>query len=714
MTRALMFVGGLLLIVVGAAVLYLTFADLSRYRPEVESAVSSLIGRDLRITGEFRPKILPNPSVVADGVTLANADWGAPTPMVTIGKVSAAVDLWSLISGPIRIKRLELRDVAVLLEQSSTGDANWVFGSGTQPEATADSGGARLPVVIEFASLENGDVLLRRPERDDSRLLVALALRTDDRGVVVANGAGSVGELPFTVDGTIAAEGDAGARVGIEASLAETTLHADAVVSAKQVKFEGTVAPLDKVGELFAVAGLPAADLALAGTLLLGADGYELRDGSLKLLDVESRINARVPSGGDAPTELEISINAPNLNALRAELPMLALSSTATARLSADEVSLDPFEIKVGESDYSGSLHATLGEPMSVVLKGKSKLLDFTPVQEPVAPADANAADASAPDGHAPAASAASAKEAPASKWLLTEDPLPFDLLAVLSVDAELVVDEVRSRDARIQNVVLGLKNETGKLEVKTTFDVEHGSAEGDLVLATQGSSADLSIDFNASDLRLNVASGDIEDPSKIPLIGASASLRSNGGSPRALASAANGLVVLTQGPGLIDNAAVGLASGDILAQLFTALNPFAKEEKYSNWECTVVGLKITNGVGALEPMLAQEKKLLIVGGGKVDLHTEKLDIEFNTKPRTGVGLTADMFVTPFVKMTGTLLEPGLSLNAKGTLLAGGAAVLTGGISLLVRGMADRATAEGDACGKALEEAGALGTTASK
>ena len=60
------------------------------------------------------------------------------------------------------------------------------------------------------------------------------------------------------------------------------------------------------------------------------------------------------------------------------------------------------------------------------------------------------------------------------------------------------------------------------------------------------------------------------------------------------------------------------------------------------------------------------------------------------------------MFVTPFVKVTGTLAQPGLSLNAKGTILAGGAAVLTGGISLLVRGLADRATAEGDSCGKAL------------
>jgi uncharacterized protein involved in outer membrane biogenesis len=281
--------------------------------------------------------------------------------------------------------------------------------------------------------------------------------------------------------------------------------------------------------------------------------------------------------------------------------------------------------------------------------------------------------------------------------------------LAALSVDAELAVDEVRSRDARIHNVALALKNEPETLRLETRFDVEQGgSAEGNVVLATHGGSADVSVDFDAHDLRLNVASGAVDDPSQIPPIGLSASIRSKGSSPRALASAANGHVVLTQGAGRIENAAVGLASGDILSQLFTALNPLAKEEQYSSWECTVVGLKLTDGVGKLEPMLAQEKKLLIVGAGTLDLHSEKLDIEFNTKPRTGVGVTADMFVTPFVKVTGTLAQPGLSLNAKGTILAGGAAVLTGGISLLVRGLADRATAEGDSCGKALDEAGAL------
>ena len=434
MSRALMFIGGLLLIIVAAALLYLSFADLSPYRPQVEALVSSALGRDFRIMGELKLKALPNPSVIAEGVTLANAEWGAPTPMVAIGRVSAEVGLWSLVSGPIRIKWLELRDVAVLLEQNAAGKANWAFGADTQPKAAAESGGTRLPVVIELASLENVDVSLRRPGRDDFPVHAAIALRTDERGVLVASGSGSAGELPFTVDGTIAVEGQAGARVGIDASVAETTLRANALLSPKQVKFDGSVSPLSKLGQLFAIEGLPAADLGLAGTLILGADRYELRDGSAKLLDVESRINARVPRSGDAPIELEISINAPNLKEIRAELPMLALSSAATARLSADEISLDPFEIKVGESDYSGSLRAALRDPMSVVLKGKSKLLDFTPVQQPAAPADASASEASGPHAGAPAAPA---KDAPASKWVLGEEPLPFDRLAALSVDAE-------------------------------------------------------------------------------------------------------------------------------------------------------------------------------------------------------------------------------------------------------------------------------------
>ena len=171
-------------------------------------------------------------------------------------------------------------------------------------------------------------------------------------------------------------------------------------------------------------------------------------------------------------------------------------------------------------------------------------------------------------------------------------------------------------------------------------------------------------------------------------------------------AASSSGRLLVTQGPGRVENNALGKLSGDLVAQIFSALNPFAKDEKYSNWECSVFALQIDKGDAAIGGMLAQGEKVKIVGGGAIDLKSEKLNIEFNTKPRKGVGVSADMFVTPFVELTGTLSEPRVGLNKKGALLSGGAAVLTGGLSLLVQGGLDRITGGVDSCQKLLEEVG--------
>jgi len=144
---------------------------------------------------------------------------------------------------------------------------------------------------------------------------------------------------------------------------------------------------------------------------------------------------------------------------------------------------------------------------------------------------------------------------------------------------------------------------------------------------------------------------------------------------------------------------------------LFEALNPFAAEEQYTQWNCSVVALDLVDGVGKITGMLLQSEKLMVVGSGEIDLTTEALDIEFNTKPRSGIGVSADMFVTPFVKLSGTLAEPGVGANATGLLLSGGAAVLTGGMSFLYRGLFDRATAQADQCERVLEEVSAPAET---
>mgnify|MGYP001555432958 FL=1 len=109
-------------------------------------------------------------------------------------------------------------------------------------------------------------------------------------------------------------------------------------------------------------------------------------------------------------------------------------------------------------------------------------------------------------------------------------------------------------------------------------------------------------------------------------------------------------------------------------------------------------------GLAEKKPLMMQSERLLITAGGTLDLDSEKLNFEFNTKPREGVGLSAEMFVTPFVSLGGTLASPGIGLNKKGTLLNAGAAVATGGLSFLWKGLADRAMGALDHCKETMPE----------
>ena len=100
-----------------AIVLYLALADLGRHRGLVEDLVARQTNRAFTIGGAFELEVLPSVSVVAEDVRLANAEWGSEPSMVTIGRLATEVGLWSLVSGPIHVRSLELSDVSVLLEK---------------------------------------------------------------------------------------------------------------------------------------------------------------------------------------------------------------------------------------------------------------------------------------------------------------------------------------------------------------------------------------------------------------------------------------------------------------------------------------------------------------------------------------------------------------------------------------------------------------------
>jgi AsmA protein len=154
------------------------------------------------------------------------------------------------------------------------------------------------------------------------------------------------------------------------------------------------------------------------------------------------------------------------------------------------------------------------------------------------------------------------------------------------------------------------------------------------------------------------------------------------------------------------NNTVAMLLTRDVLDQMFVALNPLAEQDEYSVLDCVVLQANVEDGIADLSPILAQGKKVVTIGRGTIDLNTERLDILYNAKPRSGIGLSADMFVTPFTKLSGSLANPRLGFSAEGTLLSGGAAVMTGGSSLLLEGLFDRVTAVGDRCEKAFVAVG--------
>jgi len=88
-----------------------------------------------------------------------------------------------------------------------------------------------------------------------------------------------------------------------------------------------------------------------------------------------------------------------------------------------------------------------------------------------------------------------------------------------------------------------------------------------------------------------------------------------------------------------------------------------------------------------------------------VDLKTERINADFNTVPQKGLGISLSNIVTPYVGVSGTLASPSLGFNPSGTLIEGGAAVATGGLSILAKSFADRFLSSRDPCGKAISDA---------
>ncbi len=146
---------GLALFAIVVGVVLLSIQDVGRYKEFIARKVSEKTGRELVIAGDFDLSISFSPSIVADDVTFQNAAWGSEAEMLKLGHVEAEVELFPMLTGDIRVKRLILEDLDLLLETDANGLGNWEFGERKAGDEDEDyDGDGDLP-VIEDMRIEN-------------------------------------------------------------------------------------------------------------------------------------------------------------------------------------------------------------------------------------------------------------------------------------------------------------------------------------------------------------------------------------------------------------------------------------------------------------------------------------------------------------------------------------------------------------------------------
>ena len=384
--------------------------------------------------------------------------------------------------------------------------------------------------------------------------------------------------------------------------------------------------------------------------------------------------------------------------------PAAPFDFSASLAGAADKLNFSQLRLKYGSSDLQGSMTLSRqGKPrIDIIARSRQidarpflSLLDDEPATAPVPSVTQKAAKTKTP------------------KPLLPDVSVPVKLLNSFDGSLKLSVSKFISR-----RILLDDLNVTGAL-ANGNFDFDGSST------FSNGGYFQLAFDLlqqkdRVPHVEFSTTSKDAQyqlnqlDPS---LQGYNlfqnmdAYLTGDGVTLREIVGTFDGYLWLRGGAQKIASTQFGFLFGDFLTGVISAINPFIKKEPYQNVQCATAFFEATNGVLKTSPaMLLSTDKLNIGATGTINLKSERIELNVHADPRTGIGISASSLINPFVALRGTLSDPQFSLDPTGTLIQGGAALATGGLSIVAGSLYKRWFGARDPCKKLAEEARAART----
>ncbi|MDH3814740.1 MAG: AsmA family protein [Acidobacteriota bacterium] len=405
-------------------------------------------------------------------------------------------------------------------------------------------------------------------------------------------------------------------------------------------------------------------------------------------------------TAGDLHTTGNLSFE-PELRGLRKlvleKLEFGDFEATGVFSRDSEEISLRDFSARYGPSDIRGTLKADLtGAKPSVVADFRSDTVDLRPF---LPSKEEKAETEDAPDIK---------EEKKFGDFVIPDEPITLPFFDRFEGTLQWTAANFHGPASHGADFEIGLDLRNGRLRVDpiAANGTQGGYLTGriDLESVDQGFTVQSHLQLDGGHLDLAKSES---DPSRWPTFDFDMELGSHGRSLRELANHAKGHIGFILGEGMVASTVLDYLGADILVELFEALNPFTTKQAETNLECAVARLNLAEGIVTLKPFAVRSERVTTVGGGSLDLKTEKLSFDWITKPRRGLGISASALTNPYIKVGGTLSKPTIAVKPLEATVQTGAAVATMGLSLVAQGLWNRMTSGREVCRKAIEEAGA-------
>ena len=138
MKLILKLIGGLLALIIIAAIAIPMFISADFIKGQLQAQVKKATGREFEIKGKASISVLPNIAINVEDVTLGNPAGFASPYLVHMAKLETGAALMPLLSKELRITGVTLHGATLHLEEAKTGAKNWEFAT-AKPAAEAKS-----------------------------------------------------------------------------------------------------------------------------------------------------------------------------------------------------------------------------------------------------------------------------------------------------------------------------------------------------------------------------------------------------------------------------------------------------------------------------------------------------------------------------------------------------------------------------------------------